>query len=269
MSRFWTYGRSLLFIALIVLFLLPIYLLVAQSLTAVGTPSPKLEWGEDLHWENYQALFEMLPFWRYIGNSFFVVAVAVPFTWLTSSLAGFAWAQQPERPRRHLLAQSALWLIIPASAVWLFRFQLFDWAGLIDSRLVLIIPAFGGSTPLFVLLFYWTVRAIPANLIDSARLDGATAGQVWWYIINPLVWPTTTAVIILSFALYWGDFMSPVLYIYSPQLYTLPIGVQLVNQLDATQFPLLMAAAVLMMFPVVLLYLWGQKRLLDSIEISS
>ena len=151
-----------------------------------------------------------------------------------------------------------VWLVIPATAVWLFRFQLFSWAGLVNTRLALFIPAFAGSSPLFVLLYYWTIRAISPSLFESARLDGAGVWEVWWWVVRPLVRPTTAAVGILSFVLYWGDFVDPILYLFDTDLYTLPLGLQIVNQMNSTNWPLLMAAAVLMIVPVLILYVGVQ-----------
>ena len=180
MSRMSRMSYVIVCLGLMALFVLPVLFLVWQSLApADGNSLIQAE-------NSYQAIFEILPFWRYLGNSLFIVVIAVPLTCLVSSLVGFAMAQLPPRPRRQLLGLSGVWLIIPASAVWLFRFQLFDWAGLIDSRLVLLLPAVAGSSPLFVLLHYWTVRSLPAGLVEAARLDGASPMQIWILIISPL-----------------------------------------------------------------------------------
>ncbi len=97
---------------------------------------------------------------------------------------------------------------------------------------------------------YWR---IPHQLYESARLDGAEAWTVWRRVAWPLARPTTAAAGLLAFVLFWGDFTTPVLYIYRTKLYTLPIGLQLLRQMDAGNFPLLMAASVMMVAPVVVL----------------
>ena len=132
-----------------------------------------------------------------------------------------------------------------------------------------MVPAVAGSSPLFVLLYYWTVRAIPGELFESARLDGADGGVIWWCLVRPLCRPTTAVVSILSFVMYWGDFVSPILYTYDTTLYTLPVGLQILNQLDATNWPVLMAGAVIMVMPMILLLVWGQSIFLKKDTIAS
>jgi len=169
--------------------------------------------------------------------------------------------------RRRLVMASVALMLIPGMAVWTFRFHVLNWLGLVDSLWALIVPAVAGGSPLFVLLFYWACWRIPSELYESARLDGAEAWTVWWQIAWPLVRPTTAAVAVLAFALYWGDFSTPVLYIFRPELYTLPIGLQLLRQMDATKLPLLMAGSILMAAPVVVLFLAVQRLFLHDLSL--
>lgn len=258
--------RHLLAIGISLLFLLPLYWMFVSSLREPGLPPPRtIEWWPtDAHWSNYPELFSLLPMARYLRNSLLVVAAAVPLTLLTASLAGFGLSQLPDIFRRRVINWSVLFLLIPASAVWLFRFQILRWLGLIDSLWALILPAFTASSPLFVLLYFWSFRRVPGELIEAARLDGAEAGVAWWRVGLPLVRPTTVAVSVLTFVLYWSDFISPVLYIYQARWYTLPIGLQLVKQLDATNWPLLLAAAAIMTLPVIVLFFVLQRTFLSE-----
>jgi multiple sugar transport system permease protein len=252
-----------------VIFVLPLYWAIVASLRQPGLPPPRtIEWWPSPpHWENYLEIFRIVPLQRYILNSLFVVAIAVPSTLVTASLAGFGMSQQSNAWRRRLFVLSIALLMIPGMAIWSFRFQVFRWLGLVDSLWALIVPAFAASNPLFVLLFYWTYRHVPAEVYESARLDGAGAGAVWWRIAQPLAWPTTAAVAVLTFVLYWSDFTSPVLYIFRPELYTLPVGLQILNQMDSTNFPLLMAGAVVMTAPVVLLFILVQRYFLYDLSL--
>lgn len=242
------------------LFLLPLYWAVVVSLRKSGMPpSAVLEWWPHaFHWETYAEVFRTVPMARYAGNSLFVVALAVPLTLLTASLAGFAMTQLPGTWRRRLVTASVALLLVPGMAVWTFRFHILNLLGLVDSLWALIVPAVAGGSPLFVLLFYWAYWRIPRELYESARLDGAEAWTVWRRVAWPLGRPTTAAAALLAFVLYWGDFTTPVLYIYTTKRYTLPIGLQLLRQMDDTNIPLLMAAAVLMAAPIVLFVLLVQ-----------
>ncbi|MCZ7671213.1 MAG: ABC transporter permease subunit [Chloroflexi bacterium] len=123
--------------------------------------------------------------------------------------------------------------------------------------------------PLYVLLFFWAYRRIPAEMFEAARLDGASAWTMWRRLARPLVRPTAVTVIILSFVMYWSDFVSPVLYVYRTELYTLPIGLQILKQLDPTNWPLLMAAAAVITLPVLLLFIFLQRYFLSDLSIAN
>lgn len=253
------------------LFLLPLYWMAVTSLRPVGAPPPtSVEWWPaNPQWGNYAALFDLLPLTRYLRNSLLVVGLAVPITLVTASLAGFSMAQLPERPQRRLLLFSVVVLMIPSASVWLFRFQILRWLGLLDSLWALIAPAFAGTSPLFVLLFYWNFRRVPAGTFEAAILEGASALTIWWRLALPLARPTAIAVVILSFVLYWSDFVSPVLYIFDSTWYTLPVGLQILKQLDATNWPLLMAGALLITLPVILMFGILQRFFLSNTTLAN
>ena len=87
-----------------------------------------------------------------------------------------------------------------------------------------------GSSPLFVLLFYWTFRRVPSQLFEAARLDGAGILVIWAWIAMPLARPTTITVAVLAFMFYWSDFVSPLLYLKSESRYTLPVGLRVCSR---------------------------------------
>ncbi|MCA9960150.1 MAG: carbohydrate ABC transporter permease [Anaerolineales bacterium] len=264
-------GRYVLASLVAVLFLLPLYWIFTASLRQRGLPPPTtIEWiPQSLTFDNYPFIFELLPMARYIRNSLIVVVVAVPITLYVASLAGFGMAQENELWRRRLLVLSVVLLMVPGASVWLFRFQILRWLGILDTLWALIVPAFAAGNPLFVLLFFWSYRRLPAEMYEAARLDGASAWVLWWKLARPLVRPTAVTVIILSFVTYWSDFVSPVLYIYRTDLYTLPIGLQILKQLDPTNWPVLMAAAAVMTLPVVVLFIFLQRAFLSNLSIAS
>jgi multiple sugar transport system permease protein len=250
------------------LFLLPFVWVVSGSLRQPGLPPPRtIEWiPEPVVWSNYLRVFEIAPLGSYIGNSLLVAAIAVPLTIATASWAGFAMAQVSKPARRRLTVLAIMLLMVPITALWLTRFIIFRSLGLIDTIWSLVAPSIMGTSPLFVLLFYWTFRRVPAEVFAAARLDGAGLLRIWALIAMPLAWPTTVAVAVLSFALYWSDFISPLTYLKSERNYTLPVGMQILQQMDSTNWPLLMVGAVIMTTPVLLLffciqrYFWAEGR---------
>jgi multiple sugar transport system permease protein len=257
-------------IAIAVVFVLPMAAMVAASLRQPGLPPPRTiePIPDPVSFEGYVRLFELLPFDRYLGNSLLVVVLAVPLTLLTASMAGFAMSQLERHERGRLVVLSVAVLLVPVTALWLTRFLLFRTVGLVDSPWALVVPALMGSSPLFVLIYYWTFRRVPASLVETARLEGAGPLTVWWRIFLPLAVPSSLAVAILAFLFYWSDFINPLLYLRSQELYTLPLGLRQLQELDRGDWPVLMAGSVLLAAPAVVLFLAVQRRFLGEEGIS-
>ena len=253
-------------LAIAFIFLLPLAWMVSSSLRQPGLPPPRtVEWlPHPLAWSNYGRIFEIVPLGSYALNSLMVAAAAVIVTLVTASWAGLGMALAGPRWRRRWVALAIGLLLVPVGAVWLPRFVLFTWLRLTNTYGALLAPALMGSSPLFVLLFYWSYRRVPAEVFESARLDGAGPLAIWRWVALPLSVPTLVAVAVLTFWLYWSDFINPLLYLKSPSLYTLPIGVRQLQQLNRTNWPLLMAAAVVATAPTILLFLGVQRFLLGE-----
>ncbi|MEA2575648.1 MAG: hypothetical protein QOH93_2946, partial [Chloroflexia bacterium] len=214
------------------LFLLPLVWMLGASVRKVGLAPPRqLEWiPNPIDISNYARIFEMLPLAGYAVNSLKVVLVAVPLSIITASMAGFAMSQIAPRPRNWLIVASLVALMLPVTALWLTRFLVYKWLGVLDSLWALILPAFMGTSPLFVLLFYWTFSRIPQEMYESARLDGAGAFRVWGQIAMPLSRASIVAVGVLAFVFYWSNFIDPLLYLSHQENYTLPVGLQALQQ---------------------------------------
>ncbi|MDQ5867470.1 MAG: carbohydrate ABC transporter permease [Chloroflexota bacterium] len=249
-----------------VLFLLPLVWMLGASVRKVGLPPPnQLEWiPNPIELSNYLRIFELLPLGSYTLNSLKVVLVAVPLTIITASWAGFAMSQIAPRPRTWLIVASLVALMVPVTALWLTRFLIYKWIGVLDSLWALILPSFMGTSPLFVLLFYWTFSRIPAELYESARLDGAGALRIWGRIAMPLSRASIVAVGVLAFVFFWSNFIDPVLYLNRQQNYTLPMGLQSLQQMQPTNFPLLMAGAVVITVPVIIMFMSAQRFFLQE-----
>jgi multiple sugar transport system permease protein len=259
-------ARHALGLLVAALFLLPLAFSIAASLRAPGQPPPRtIEWLPDpIAWGNYLRIFEIAPLGRYTLNSLAVAALAVPLTTLTASWAGYALAHLPAPWRGRLVAGSIGLLMVPPGALWLPRFVLFTRLGLGEGYAPLLAPALMGASPLFVLLFYWAARRIPVELFEQARLDGAGHWAAWRRVALPLSRATVLTIGLLAFLFYWGDIISPWLYLRSPDLYTLPVGVLYLQQLDRSNWPLLLAAAVVLAVPAALLFGLAQRYFLSD-----
>lgn len=248
------------------LFVAPLYWVLSSSLRPVGLPPPRtLEWlPSPLAWSNYVEVFHIVPLGRQVSNSLFVSTVGALLTLLTASWAGFAMAQMPLGVRRWLVGLALVLLMVPSTAVWLPRYVLFTTLGVIDTYLALFAPAVMGTKSLYVLMFYWTFRRVPLELFESARLDGAGALTIWWRIALPTALPTALAVLLLAFTHYWSDFVDPLLFLKSEERYTLAVGLRMLQQMDITNWSLLLAAVVVMTAPVILVYLALQQFIRDG-----
>jgi len=253
-------------LALTLLFILPLIWMVSTSLRQPGLPPPRtIEWlPQPLAFSNYPTIFNMLPLGWYALNSLIVAALAIPITLTTASWAGLALSQLRSAWRGRFIMLSIGLLLVPITALWLTRFILFKWLGLLNTFGSLLAPALMGSSPLFVLLFYRAFRRMSPELFEAARLEGATALRLWWEVALPLARSTIAAVAVLTFLLYWSDFISPLLYLKSPSLYTLPVGLRQLEQMDKTNWPLLLAASVVMTAPAVGMFLMIQHYFLGE-----
>ena len=248
------------------IFILPLVWMFSASLRPPGLPPPiRFElWPPEPTLANYSAIFGLLPLGRYALNSLTVVTAAVPLTLLTASWAGFAMAQLPRRVRGPLVAVSVMSLLVPVMSLWLTRFLVFKWLGVLDSLLALIVPAALGSSPFYVLILYWAFTRIPAELFEAARVDGCGAFRIWWSIGLPLVRPALTAVGVLSFVYYWSSFVDPMLYLSDQANYTLPVALRTLQQLHPSRWSLLMAGCVVVTLPVLLVFGLAQRHFLQE-----
>jgi len=239
------------------LFVAPLYWVLSSSLRPVGMPPPHtLEWlPQPPAWSNYAEIFRIVPLGRQVANSILVSTVGAAITLLTASWAGFAMAQMPPGVRRWLVGLAVALLLIPTTAVWLPRYVLLSAIGLTDTYLALFAPAVMGTKALYVLMFYWTFRRIPFESFESARLEGAGALTIWRHIGMPAALPAALAVLLLAFSHYWSDFVDPLLFLKSEERYTLAVGLRMLQQMNVTNWSLLLAAVVVMTAPVIVVYL--------------
>lgn len=253
--------RTLLIIVVSLLFLGPLLFMVLGSLRAPGLPPPD---GfellpRDVTWSNFKTVFAFVPLGRHLLNSLIVVAVAVPVTVLVASWAGFAIATATPRARRVLIGLSVVALMVPLSALWVPRFVMFRWAGLIDTLWPLMLPALMATTPFYVLLFALSYARVPQGLFEAARLENLSPFGVWRRVAWPLAKPTAFAVGVLAFTWHWANFVDPLLYLSSGDRFTVPLGLRALQTLEPTNHPILLAGAVLVSLPPVIAFLAAQR----------
>lgn len=253
--------RSGATIALCALFALPFVFMVLGSLRQPATVPPDGFdwWAAPLQWSNYEVVGSFVPVWRQMANSLVVAAVAVPLTVLIASWAGFAIATSDGRARRWLIGVSLVALMIPASALWVPRFVMFRWAEVTDTWVPLVAPALFGTSPFYPLLFALAYSRIPRNLYEAAALEGLSPLAVWRSVAWPLGRPAAFAVGVLAFAAHWSNFIEPLLYLSSPNRFTLPLGLRALQTIEPANHPIMLAGAALATLPPVIAFLAAQR----------
>lgn len=251
---------------LTVAFLGPLAFLVLGALHPIGGISPS---GADIlpsspSLTSFERAFDLQPLGRQLVNSLIVVAFAVPLTVLTASWAGFGMTLLRPGPRRIAIVASLVLLVVPLPALWVPRFVMFAEADLTDTYVPLIAPALMGTTSFYVLLFHWSYRRLPTDLLDAARLEGLGPWATWRRVASPLVRPTTFAVGALAFVFHWGNFIDPLLYLSDPDRYTLPLGLNALRGLAPGDFPARLAAALVATVPAVIAFALVQGRFLSG-----
>lgn len=257
----WRHVGGLIVLAL---FVTPIVYMVTGSLREAGLPPPRTPelLPSPLALENYGRAFELVAIPRQLLNSTIVVVAAVPLTVLVASSAGFAMARLRGRVGAVLVGLSLVALMVPTTSLLVSRFAMFRTARLTDTYVPLIAPALMGTSPFYVLLFYWSFRRLPQDLFEASRLEGLSALRTWRRVAMPLVRPATVAVAVLAFAFTWSNFLDPLIYLYDPDTYTLPLGLRSLATLGRQDFPLLLAGAVTATVPVVVAFLVAQRSFL-------
>jgi multiple sugar transport system permease protein len=239
-----------------IVFVLPLLAMVGGSLRPQGLPPPRgLElFPGDPSLGAYRTAFSLVPLGRSVLNSLLVAGLSVPIAILSASWGGFALAQLQGRARRRAVVFLLLVLMVPLSAVWVTRFAMFKVAGLTDTYVPLLAPAVMGGSPLFVLLYWLAFRRIPSDIISAARLEGAGPWRVWRAVAMPLVRSTTIAVGLLAFALSWANFIDPLLYLSTEDLYTAPLVLRSLEQLGPTNWPVILSGAAVVTLPVAVTF---------------
>ena len=274
-ERHTTAGRALIYLVLALLacvMLLPFAWLLRSSLCddrAVIQPLDRLRdfLPPTAHPENYPGVFRTIPFFRYLLNTAIVTGGVVLGSILSSSLCAYAFAFCRVRYSRHVFYGVLATMMLPGVVTLIPVFILFREVGWIDTLKPLIVPAFCGS-PFAIFLFRQFFLGIPRELIEAARIDGATGLQIYWRIVMPLSRPVTITVAIFAFMGAWNDFMGPLIFLNSQENWTLQLGLASFMGQVANQWNLLMAATVMVLIPVLIVFFALQRYFIRGIALT-
>jgi ABC-type glycerol-3-phosphate transport system permease component len=217
--------------------------------------------------ENYKKVFEQVPFARYYFNSVFVAAWVTFLTCLTSAMAGFGFARLQWPGRDKVFQLYLATMMIPGVVTMIPNYTLMVKLHLLDSYQGLIVPAAFSAFGTFLMRQF--LLTIPPALEEAAELDGASPWQVFWDVILPLAKPGLVTLAIFTFMGNYGSFFWPLVMIKSEHLRTLPIGMLFFDSIYGRQTNLIMAASVMNIVPLVMLFVTCQRFLVKGIQVGA
>jgi multiple sugar transport system permease protein len=224
------------------------------------------QWIPDpIKWENYTEALTYKPFLLYFKNSFIIAVLNVIAVVFSSSLVAYGFARIRFWGRDFLFGIVVGTLFLPSVIVLVPQFIMFTRLGWVNTFLPLTVPLFFGGGAFNVFLLRQFFRTIPEELADAARIDGCGEFSIYWRIMMPLAKPALITVGIFTALNAWNDLLGPLLYLRSPELYTVAVGLATFRGTLATRWDLQMAASTAMVVPVVILFFLAQRYFIKGI----
>ncbi len=223
---------------------------------------------KDLHWDNYAKVFTKMPFFIYLKNSVFISVLTIFGTLLSSSLVAYAFACLKWPGRDWLFVFVLATMMLPAQVTMIPVFVLYKQFGWLNTFKPLIVPAFFGGGAFNIFLLRQFFLTIPKELFEAARLDGCSEFKIYWKIALPLAKPALATVAILTYMSTWNDFLGPLIYLSDKLKGTLALGLAMFVGQYQTEWGVLMAASVLVMLPVIVLFFLFQKYFIRGFMMS-
>ncbi len=252
------------------LFVIPFLWMLVTSLKAQQDvfnpnwiPSP-------IRWENYRESLTSLPFDVYFRNTAIITILSVLGSVLSSSLVAYSFARLRWPGRDFWFAVVLATMILPGIVTLIPKYILFAKIGWVDTFLPLIVPTWLGGNAFYIFLLRQFFRGIPTELSEAARIDGAGELRIWWQIFLPLCRPALAAITIFSFNGAWDDYVNPLIYLHSEKLYTLQLGLTAFKGGGGgvPQWNLMMAASLVVLVPIILVFFFGQKYFIEGVSLS-
>jgi multiple sugar transport system permease protein len=220
----------------------------------------------EFRWSNFPEAISMQPFARFFFNTAVVAAASVAGQLLFCSMAAYAFARIRFRWRERIFRLYLATMMIPAIVTVIPAFLLVTKFGWINTYWALFTPTLSSVWGIFLLRQFF--QTIPRDLEDAARVDGASEFAIFWKVILPLSKPALATLAIFAFMASWKDFLWPLLVTNRIDMRTVEVGIANYSTLYATDWPHQMAASVLVMLPIILVFLFTQKYFVKGITLT-
>ncbi|WP_194188379.1 carbohydrate ABC transporter permease [Enterococcus sp. AZ046] len=244
----------------------PFFLIVINSFkTKAEIFQSTLSLPGGLSFENYQEALEKLDFIRSLMNSLLITVGSLILVVFVSSMAAYALSRNTSRLSSVLYFVVAIGLLIPFQGIMIPLISLFGRMNLLNQP-GLMIMYLGLAVSMSTFLYYGALRGIPRSLDEAAIIDGANTFQIYWKVILPLLKPTTVTVIVLNTLWFWNDYLLPSLSINKAGMYTIPLRMFYFFGEFNKQWHLALAALVIVVLPIILLFIALQKHVVKGIS---
>ena len=206
-------------------------------------------------------------FSKYLLNSIFVSGMVVIGTVSSAALVGFGFARLRSRMKNFVFMLVLATMMIPSSVTLIPVYSIYSKIGWIDTYLPLIVPAFTGGGAFSIFLIKQFFEAIPNELVESSKIDGAGWFTIFWKMFLPNSKPVLLVVIIFAFVNSWNDFFAPLIFLINPEKFTVAIGLNTFRNSYGAAMDIapLMAMATLSVLPILLLFVFAQKYFVQGI----
>jgi multiple sugar transport system permease protein len=241
------------------------YMLVTsthRSAQILRIPPPM--WFGDALVQNYIDLVDALPFWNALWNSFAIAAIHTLLVLFFCSLAGYAFAKFRFPGRDGLFAFLLATLMVPGIIGLIPSFIIMRYLGWMDTWYPLIIPGIANAFGIFWMRQYID-GAIPNDLMDASRIDGAHEFRIYWNIVVPVITPALAALAILTFMGSWNSFQWPLLILKEEAKYTLPVALSTLRSLEGTELGVQILGATGAILPILIVFMLASRQFIAGI----
>ncbi|WP_379159928.1 carbohydrate ABC transporter permease [Paenibacillus sp. sgz5001063] len=257
---------ELLMIVLALVFLVPFYFLLANSVKSYSEIlSDSAAFPSVFQWSNYTGAWKATDFPRAFLNSFVVTVISNILLAFLCSMCAYKMVRNNSRYNRILYAALVAAMVIPFQAIMIPLVQIVSSLGVMDSTAGLILAYLGFGAPMTVFLFHGFVKSVPIDIEEASRVDGSNPYSTFFRIVLPLMQPIIVTVIILNTLWIWNDYLMPSLILQDPVLRTIPIATYSFFGQYTKQWDLALPGLVLGITPVVIFFLLMQKYIIEGI----
>jgi ABC-type glycerol-3-phosphate transport system permease component len=251
------------------IFLLPFLWMLSTSLKPDSQlfAYPPIWIPHPLQWANYPKSVSYVPFFTYLKNTLIISLSSMVGVVISSSLAAYSLSRIRWPGRQILFLVTIATLMLPYQVTLIPVFLVFKQLGWVGDFRPLILPQFFGYA-YYIFLLRQFFMTIPLELSEAARIDGANEWRTFWSVILPLAKPALAVVAVFQFIRSWTDYLNPLIYLNDQNLYTLQLGLYQYSSQYGREWGLLMAAAVLITLPPILIFFFTQRTFVQGVTLT-